>query len=1073
MSLETATRRIDRVLIANRGEVAVRLLRGISAAGATAVVAHAEDDAETLAVRLAGERHALVGAGPAAYLDADRLVEAALAHHCDAVHPGYGFLSEDAAFAEACERAGVAFIGPDPAVLALFGHKARARELARSLEVPVLRGTATAVDLDEARGFLAELGPGASVMVKAVAGGGGRGMRVASDPDELASAWERCRSEAEAAFGDGALMVEQFAARARHIEVQVIGDGTGAVSHLGERECSLQRRNQKIIEIAPAPNLGATRRAEIHRAAVALASHVRYRGLGTFEFLAFDGGFAFLEANPRLQVEHTITEEVTGIDLVRTSVDLARGATLADLDLTQDRVPVARGTSIQARVNMETIEADGTVLPSGGRLDAFEPPTGPGIRVDTFGYPGYETSPRYDSLLMKVVATDRTHPEAIRRLRLALDEAVVAGVATNVDFLAAVLDHPQVREGTVTTRFVDEHREELLARMPAREAPSTGDVDGVVAPLQGSVVEVLVAPGDAVAAGTPVIVLESMKMEHVLRTDRSGYVRAVAAPAGTTVSAGSVLVEVDPAEVDVELEAVTEEVDLDHVRPDLAAVLDRKAKLLDAARPEAVAKRHAGGKRTAWENVEDLCDDGTFREFGGLVVAAQRKVRSFDELVDRTPRDGIVTGIGKVNGESCTVLAYDYTVLAGTQGYWGHKKKDRMLQVAREARTPVIVFTEGGGGRAGDTDPISVSALDTPTLAYLADMSGHAPTIAITSGYCFAGNAVLLGLCDVVIATRDANIGIGGPAMVVEAGLGDLHASEIGPHDVQTRSGVIDISVEDEEEAVAVARRYLSYFQGPTDDWTCQDQRALRSAIPENRLRAYDVRRVIELLADDGSVLELRPEFGLTSVTSLARIEGRPVGIIANNPMHLAGAVDTDGADKVARFLQLCDAYDLPIVSLCDTPGIMVGPDAEGTGLVRHASRTIAIGANVTVPFVTVVLRKAYGIGAQVMAAGHFRAPLFVVSWPTGEFGPMGMEGTIRLSHRKELAAIEDPEARDRYFRTLVDELYERSNALGVATAWEIDDVIDPAESRAWILSALDAARQTRPARKQPYLDTW
>lgn len=1085
---------LRRILVANRGEVAMRLLRGIAASGATGVVGYPDDDAETLAVLTAAEAVRLPGVGPAAYLDTDALVTAAIATRCDAIHPGYGFLSEDPGLAEACADAGMVFIGPTPDVLRLFGDKSKARELARSLDVPVLRGTPGPVDLAGAHKFRSKLGADVTLVVKAVAGGGGRGMRVVNTAEELDSVWERCRSEAAAAFGNDALMVEEFAPNARHIEVQVIGDGTGAVVQVGERECSLQRRNQKIVEIAPAIHLDDELRSQIHEAAIVMASHVGYRGLGTFEFLVREGGLAFLEANPRLQVEHTVTEEVTGLDLVRISVDIASGATLEELHLTQDQVPTPRGYSVQARVNMETLSRDGIVVPSGGRLDVFEAPSGPGVRVDTFGYPGYVTSPRYDSLLMKVIATDRSYGDAISRLDRALAEFEVSGVETNTAFLRALLSHRDVSAGTFDTRFVDEHMAELVeaaasfaprgprAEMdttPAGAAPTRERIEdlpnAIRSQLQGMVVEILVEEGSAVAEGTPVVVIEAMKMEHVIVADRSGAVTRVFVQDGEVVGEGDPLVDIDPMDVELVPDEGGVEIDLDELRPDLLEVLERKSFIDDANRPGPVSKRHARNKRTAWENVQDLCDEGSFQEYGALVVAAQRSTRSFEELVEKTPRDGIVTGIGKVNGESCVVMAYDYTVLAGTQGYWGHKKKDRMLEVALEARTPVIIFTEGGGGRAGDTDPelLSVSALETPTLAHLAHLSGRVPTIAINSGYCFAGNAVLLGLCDVVIGTEDSNIGIGGPSMIAEAGLGEMHATEIGPHEVHVRNGVIDISASDEREAVAIAKKYLSFFQGPADEWTAADQRLLRTVIPENRMRAYDVRRVIDLIADTDSTLELRPAFGETMVTALARIEGRPVGIIANNPMCLAGAVDTDGSDKAARFMQLCDAYGLPIIALCDTPGIMVGPDAERSGLVRHASRTIAAGANVSVPLLTLVLRKAYGIGAQVMAAGHFRAPLSIVSWPTGEFGPMGLEGTIRLSHGRELEAIEDEAERDRRFRELVDELYAKSKALGVATAWEIDDVIDPATTRSWLVALLDAGEVGRPERTYPYLDTW
>jgi acetyl-CoA carboxylase carboxyltransferase component len=415
-------------------------------------------------------------------------------------------------------------------------------------------------------------------------------------------------------------------------------------------------------------------------------------------------------------------------------------------------------------------------------------------------------------------------------------------------------------------------------------------------------------------------------------------------------------------------------------------------------------------------------------------------------------------------------------VLAGTQGYQNHRKKDRLFDVIERQGLPVVFFAEGGGGRPGDTDAPGVSGLDCLAFNLWGGLSGRVPLVGITSGRCFAGNAAILGCCDVVIATAGSNIGMGGPAMIEGGGLGVFAPEQIGPLDVQVGNGVVDVPVADEAEAVTVAKRYLSYFGGHQDGWTCADQAVLRDLVPENRRRIYDVRVVIETLADAGSVLELRAGFGPGTITVLARVEGRPLGIVANNPAHQAGAIDADGADKAARFMQLCDAFDLPLLFLCDTPGIMVGPDAETTALVRHACRLFVTGANLTVPTGTIVLRKGYGLGAQAMAAGSFKAPLFCVAWPTGEFGGMGLEGAVRLGYRAELEAIDDPAERDRAFERMVAQAYEHGKALNAATHFEIDDVIDPADSRRWIAATFGAAPRatgSRLTKKRPYIDTW
>jgi acetyl-CoA carboxylase carboxyltransferase component len=585
-------------------------------------------------------------------------------------------------------------------------------------------------------------------------------------------------------------------------------------------------------------------------------------------------------------------------------------------------------------------------------------------------------------------------------------------------------------------------------------------------------------------------------MHHEVAAPVGGVVESVAVHNGSTVAIGDELVRIaegvgvvdSPHRTDVST-APSTPLGLD--RDDLREVVERHRIGLDAQRPDAVARRRARGRRTARENIDDLVDPGTFVEYGPLVIAAQRRRRSVDDLIAATPADGLVGGIGDVNGSlfatsdasrqaKCVAVSYDYTVLAGTQGSQNHRKKDRLFEVAEQLRLPIVFFTEGGGGRPGDTDGIGVSGLDCLAFRWFAELSGTVPLVGIAAGYCFAGNAAILGCCDVVIATEDSNIGMGGPAMIEGGGLGVYEPTAIGPIDVQRSNGVVDVVVSDEQEAVAVAKQYLSYFQGRTSNWTAPDQTALRDVVPVDRLRAYDIRRAIDGLFDVDSVLELRREFGVGMVTTLARIEGRPVGVVANDPGHLAGAIDSDGADKAARFMQLCDAFGLPVVTLVDTPGMMVGPDVEATALVRHCSRLFVTGANLSVPMVSVVTRKSYGLGAQAMMGGTTKAPVACLAWPTGEFGGMGLEGAVRLGYRKELDAVTDDVAREALFREMVDRLYENGKAVSVASLFEIDDVIDPADTRRWITTIFDAAPETHrssvdpmaPARR-PNIDTW
>jgi len=1088
--------RIARLLIANRGEVAIRVARACGDLGVRSVAVFSEDDARSLHVRAADEARALRGVGAAAYLDIGSLVAAAREAGCDAVHPGYGFLSESGAFARACAEAGLVFVGPQPDVLDLFGDKTSARSLARDCGVPVAEGTTGPTSLGQARAFMAAHG---AVMIKAVSGGGGRGMRAVASLPYLEDAWTRCASEARAAFGSDALYVEELFEQARHIEVQVVGDGTGAVSSIGERECSIQRRHQKLLEVAPSPTLSPELRAAITGAAARMAA-VRYRGLGTFEFLVNEDRFLFIEANPRLQVEHTVTEEVYGIDLVRAQLEIASGATLAELGLRQADIPPPRGCAMQLRVNMETMQPDGGALPSGGTITRYEPPSGPGVRVDGFGYAGYRTVASFDSLLAKLIVHAPGYADTVRRARRALGEFRIEGVATNLGFLAALLRHEAMQAHAVTTRWLDEHAAELVrdaavapdaffaaSRETAPAAVASVGPPGtvaVIAPMAGSVVAIDASEGALVRADQPVAVLEAMKMEHLVPAGVSGVVRLVAARKGEVLMPGQPLLFIEPGEVEAAAAESEAGIDPDAIRPDLAESIARHALNLDAARGDAIARRRRNGGRTVRENVDDLCDPGSFFEYGGLTVAAQRTRRTPEELMRTTPADGVVAGVGTVNaaqfGEeraSTVVVAYDYMVLAGTQGTMNHKKQDRIFRLAHEMRRPLVLFAEGGGGRPGDTDKqlTTAASLDVPTFRSFAELSGLIPLVGIVHGRCFAGNAALLGCCDVIIATESTSLGMGGPAMIEGGGLGVFKPEDVGPVSVQAPNGVIDVLVRDEAEAVGAAKQYLSYFQGPLAEWGCADQRVLRRLIPENRLRVYDIRAVIDGLADTGSVLELRAQFGLGMVTALIRVEGRPLGLIANNPMHLAGAIDADAADKAARFVQLCDAYDLPVLSLCDTPGFMVGPEAEKTAQVRRVCRMFVVGASLTVPFFTVVLRKGYGLGAQAMAAGSFHAPWFNVSWPTGEFGGMGLEGAVRLAYRNELAAIADPAERDTEYRRRVDELYARGKALAVAQMLEIDDVIDPAETRRWIMRGLRTAGTPGPraGKKRPHVDTW
>ena len=1068
-----------KLLVANRGEIAIRVMRAAAELGIPTVAVAPRDDAGSLHTGKADAAATLTGRGPAAYLDAAQLVQVACDHACDAVHPGYGFLAESAAFAEACRTAGVTFVGPATETLRLFGDKARAREAAAAAGVPVPQGLDHAVTRDEAQQFFNALPAGSAMMIKAVGGGGGRGSRVVHDATELDANFTRCQQEAQTAFGNDALYVEEFLPQARHIEVQILGDATGQVVHLHERECSVQRRFQKLIEIAPAPALPTDLKDAIVAAAVRLAEHVGYANAGTFEFLVDMAArrFAFIETNARLQVEHTVTEEVTGVDLVNAQLQLAGGASLADLGLTQIDPP--RGYAVQARVCMESMATDGTVRPTAGTLTAYEPPSGPGVRTDGFGYSGYQTSLSFDSLLAKVIGHAPTggFEAAITRTTRALREFRIEGVATNIGLLQNILLHPAFAQGSIHTRFVDEHVQILTdeQNQPSFVAPdgyvpkATNPEDdvadlgpegsvGLNAPMQGTIVSIDVAEGDTVQIGQVVAVVEAMKLQHDIRADRGGVVCATSMNEGDVVREGYPIVFLFESDDAGEASQGDGGFDLDLVRDDLSEVNEYIQRTLDEAHPDEVAALREKGRRTPREIIDSLCDTDSFREFGPPAAGSVL--------------GGTIQGFGSVNGElvgtsrSRTAIVHSNQVF--TSYTHGHYRQEQVHELVSDWRLPLVLVSEGEDLPRGNPGGVG---LDASVFADFAKLSGLVPLIGLNLGSCYGGNAALLACCDVIVGTKNSTLGATSPELTNAVGLGSYSEYELGSMAMQAENGNVDIVVEDDDEAVATVKQYLSYFQGPMADWEAHDQRRLRHIIPENRVRAYDMRDIIATLADVDSVLEIRKDFGIGVFTSFIRVEGQPMGVVANNPAHLAGAVDSPGADKGARFFQLCDAFDIPVVVFMDCPGIMVGPDHERTALVRHAVRLFNIGANCTMPMFGIMVRKAYGLGVQAMIGGASSVPYLTVAWPTAEFAGMNIDGAVKLSARRELEAIDDPEERKQAYQSRVAQGYESARAINSGARY----VIDPAETRDYIASGLKSlpSRFERKGKKRPYVDTW
>ena len=586
----------------------------------------------------------------------------------------------------------------------------------------------------------------------------------------------------------------------------------------------------------------------------------------------------------------------------------------------------------------------------------------------------------------------------------------------------------------------------------------------IVSPMAAVLVSVDVIAGQSVDKNHIIAVIESMKMQTAITASVAGLITDIKVSAGQTIQEGQLICKVVESSQSSNV-LDTQEPISDSVENALDQLNQQLAASLDSGRKKSIDKRHAKGYRTARENLRQLCDEGSFVEYGQLAVAAQRDRMSSEKLKAETAADGVITGLATINaqqfGEQASqvaIIVNDYTVLAGTQGYFHHRKIDRMLDQAKRSYLPVVMYTEGGGGRPGDTDvKIQIAGLDVPTFASWASLSGQVPMIAVNNGYCFAGNAALFGCADIRIATKTSWIGMAGPAMIEGGGLGSFAPTEIGPMDVQAKNGVVDLVADDEAHATALTQQCLGYFQGGSETWQCADQVTLRDMIAADRRYVDDVRSGITQIVDSDSFLELSHAYGCAVITGFARIEGRAVGVIANDCRYLGGAVDAEAAEKTAKFITLCDNFDIPIVSLCDSPGFMVGPTSEEEAAVRRMALLFIAGAKLTTPLVTIFLRKGYGLGAMAMAGGSFHKPIYSASWPSGEFGGMGLEGAVRLGYKKELEAVTEGEERDDLFNQLVDKMYERGKATEAAAHLEIDAVIDPADTRAVIVRAFES----------------
>ncbi|WP_293363905.1 carboxyl transferase domain-containing protein [Phenylobacterium sp.] len=1108
---------LKRVLIANRGEIAIRIARAAAALGIESVAVYAPADVRGLHTRSATRAMAIgAGAGDALapYLDIDAMIAAAQAAGCDSVHPGYGFLSENAAFARRCLAEGLTFVGPPPAALELFGDKVKARTLAASLGVPTVAGSAGTLSTVQAAAEAAEA-VGYPVMLKAAAGGGGRGMRRVDGPAELEAALARCRSEAEAAFGDGSVFLEKLIERPRHIEVQVLADAKGDIVHLWERDCSVQLRNQKVVEVAPAAGLPPELRTAILADAVRLAKAGGCLNAGTVEFLVSPetGRHVFIECNPRIQVEHTVTEEVTGVDLVEAQFRIAAGATLGDLGL--DAPPPARGFAVQARV---TATGPGT-------LDGYKEPTGPGVRVDSCGYPGLTPPPQFDPMFAKVIARAGTLAGAVERCERALSEFHIAGLPTNLAQLRAILAEPSVAAGDARTTLLAERPGLGSATPPPSPslsllgAPRSGPGDapappalaleageeGIESPMGGSVIEISVAVGANVAAGDTLMVVSAMKMETSVTAPCAGVVTRLATlEAGSAVAAGQIVAALAPTKGAGTSAPRTygEDSWAPTVRQVEALQAIAHARFAPDTQDPGVIRQRNRQKLSCRERIDLLLDDGSFREVGSLAGFA-----SYDAdggIADFTPANH-VGGWGAVEGRRTIVCADDFTSRGGhSDGAIGQKSR-YLDELSITQRCPSVRLLDGssGGGSVATMVPKSEtggSAAKESSGAITAGrprvsggggsfLPGHlgsemyaqqlatVPVVNLLLGSVVGIGAAKAVLGHFSVMVRDiAQLFVAGPPVVAHAMGYEITKEDLGDWRVHARNGSVDNLAESEADAVAQARRFLSYLppsvydappRRPCDDSPDRREEELFTIVPRKRTTTFDMRRAIRLMADKGSFFEIGALWGSDQIVGFARFNGVPVGVLASDSRHEnGGALTADGCDKLKRHLDLCDLFHLPVVNLVDNPGFAVGREHEIAGTIRKGGEWMIAFAQVSVPIFTVIMRRSFGVAGNNYATPKAGAGARVV-WPAADVGGIPPEGGIEAAYKRQLAEAADPVALRAEIEARIESV---RGPLGPLNRFQMEEMIDPRDTRAWICDWVENAWRvvTQPARLGP-----
>ncbi|MEM7218994.1 MAG: carboxyl transferase domain-containing protein [Pseudomonadota bacterium] len=1097
---------LTRVLIANRGEIAIRIAHAARSLNMTSVAVYSSADERSLHTRHADDAVPIGAPGEALqpYLSPAALVAAARDSGCDALHPGYGFLSENTELAERCASAGITFVGPSATALALFGNKISARALATELDIPVIPGSEARLTDPAAALRLAD-DIGYPVMLKAAAGGGGRGMRAVADTASMTAAFERCSGEAASAFGDGTLFMERLIREPRHIEVQILADAQGAVVHLHERDCSVQRRNQKVLEIAPAPDLTPALRERILAAAVRLVAAAEYANAGTVEFLVEGDtdNFYFIECNPRIQVEHTVTEQITGVDLVAAQLQIAGGATLQTLGLgDQADVPSPRGFAIQARV----------VAAGAGSILSYKEPGGPGVRVDACGYAGYAPPPQFDPLLAKVIGSGATYPAALTRTRTALADFHIDGLPTNLGELQQIVELPEVVAGQPRTSLLGEapaaaeavpsRAADLFGALPAAAPPAPSaasrvalDVDPgdrpIDCPLASTLIECRVIVGDEVAAGTTLFVVSAMKMETEIIAPIAGQVTSLAALVeGDALAAGEVIAAVRPS-ADGTSNAVAES-GWQPLLDEVATLQDLAARRLAPESQEpGVVRQRTRGKLTCRERIELLLDTGSFREVGSLAGFA-----SYDDdgAIDAFTPANHVGGYGRIEGRKNIVCADDFTSRGGHADGAIGAKSVHLDRLSIELRIPSVRLLDGSSGGGSVAAMVPQQKKDGESSAkessgaiksgrprvsggggsflpghlgsnLYAEQLSHVPVVNVLLGSVVGIGAAKAVLGHFSVMVRNiSQLFVAGPPVVSHAMGYDITKEELGDWRVHCTNGSVDNLAEDEEEAADMARRFLSYlpssvYEAPPVS-ACSDpidrrEEELLHLIPRKRTTTFNVRRAIKLIADRDSFFEIGPLWGTDQITGFVRLNGHPMGVIASDSQHAnGGALTADGCDKLKRHLDLCDLFHVPILNLIDNPGFAVGLEHERASTIRRGGEWMVAFAQVKTPIFSVLMRRSFGVAGNNYATPRSR-PSTRVAWPAADVGGIPPEGGIEAAYKRQLAEAEDPAA----LRAELEARIESARGpIGPLNRFQIEEMIDPRDTRRHICEWLDNA---------------